>query len=1050
LFNNSELFWLLGEKMKNNRKNIIFIILLVALLVSSTFLVFNFAQPTTVSAANTPSQNELLQYDWPQLAHDDEHTRFSAGPAPDQPNLVRALPAVPSSFFNGEYWYVSGNRLYARDAFTDTIIVNASLPYGGSQPTKLDDTYLFLDISGGVTVHKISDGSWVSVINITQAGDIWGDTPGSQQYTAYGYSSELKWRYRNQYNMYTHQSELVGLDLSNPQAPRLGWRVTLNQSGEILCCGDGKVFEGTTNGYNIIAFNGTTGEVVWDARKIGFAGYSATYYEGKLYHFGASTRLTCYDGNNGTVIWDYDAGGRAFSSYGGCAAYGRVYWHCIDPYGGYVGCWDAETGQLLWKTPAWYSAGYIDPAIADGKLYYVRSDGSTVAGRPAPPTMFTCFDAFSGTILWEVAGSYSPIIAYGNLYLIAGTGGPPGFGPPPTCNVYSTVSDPQSWSYFRGNTNTPGVTSSTGPSTLNLKWTLKTDGAITSSPVVVDGKAYVGSYDKNWYCVDANTGSVIWKFPIAHEVQSTAAVVGGKMYTGADDGYFYCIDAITGTEIWKTNIYAGNVPQPLSEISSFQPRSSPIIVGDKEYIGALDGKVYCLDTSNGAIKWSYQTGDSSPTSMYYHAPIMGSPAYANNVIYITSTDKNLYAFDASSGTKLWNWTSPKVGMGLSPRFHLYLTSTPTVAEGKVFFGIGASWDNYLAFSGLPPSPYPTAIAFVALNASTGNLIWLANQTGNSEQPFAATYYKGVLFMPENMGISCYNATDGTLIWRQWLGHQVFTSVAVADDPTVGGIKLYAGSDSYSITCFNGTAAMLNATVSVLSEYTTGAQCPSSPAVYDGKLYAASADGNLYCFDDTPMVTTSMFATSNKGTEMWNNETLIINGTLTCLTYYPNPINASFVEQFNPGLPNATVTVSFTKPNIDFMNVTLITDSMGRFSGSFDLTDVGDWGWVAYYEGQTKPAISYSAVYSEWNPVSVVAAPQATNPTPQTSASPQETATSTVTEAPTVTSTANPTVTPTSSTLFGGMPIEYLYVIIVAIVVVVIAVVVYTYTKRGKK
>jgi len=422
--------------------------------------------------------------------------------------------------------------------------------------------------------------------------------------------------------------------------------------------------------------------------------------------------------------------------------------------------------------------------------------------------------------------------------------------------------------------------------------------------------------------------------------------------------------------------------------------------------------------------------------------------------------------NAASGTKIWNWTSPMSGLGLGYRFHLYLVSTPVIAEGKVFVAIGASWDNYL--SGYDkPTGYPGAIHFAALDATTGSKIWVANQSGNSQQPFAATYFNGqitlpngtnyrtggLLIMPEQMGISIYNATNGQKLWLQWLGHQVFTSVAVAQDLSVGGLKFYAGSDSYGITCFNGTAAILRQNGTVLGEYTAGAQCPSSPALYAGKLYACSADGNLYCFDDSVTVPAGLWAAADKGQEIWSNETVSVAGRVFMQTQYPNPFDPTFIEYLTPGIPNATVKVSLTKPDMTSTNLTTTTDYLGRFSLSFNLPEVGDWGWVAYYEGVQKPAIAYGPVYSEWTPVKVIAAPVVATPTPTPTPNPTQTATPIATPTPSPQATATPalTTTPTeSATTFGGIPIEYVYAIVAVVVIVVLAVGAYVYMKRSKK
>ena len=703
------------------------------------------------------------------------------------------------------------------------------------------------------------------------------------------------------------------------------------------------------------------------------------------------------------------------------AAYGRIYQHVINegatagqgiPMGNYY-CFDAKTGVMLWKTENNQMGGYWTPAVADGKIYTMTLDGPNWAGtNPLAPTAsnytWCAYDAFTGTTLWKAIGNVANfIVAYGNLY--AGN------------TVYSTYNTvPEDWSYSRGNDANPGVAlGQYGPLTSadTIKWTYATNGAITASPVIVDGRAYIGSYDGNRYCLDANTGSLIWTFPTQWKAATTVAVSGGRVFTGADDGYIYCINAVTGEQIWKTNIYAGNVPNVSFEVDTAVVRSSPIVVGDKLYVGALDGKVYCLSTTDGSIRWTYTT----------NGQIGGSPTYSNGVIYIESVDRNLYALDAATGNKLWTWTTPryKTPAGIN---QMFFVGTPTVAAGKVFLGTGGR-----SLSGPP--------AYACLNATTGAQIWLVvtDSAGNSNQPYAITYYNGVLYGEAHMSAVAFNATTGAEIWSQWLGHQVYTNPLYVDNPS--GARVYYGCDSYSITCFNA------ATGKPLSLYVTNAQVYSSPAIYDGKIYVGSADCKLYCFDDTPKEPTVIFAASNKVGSMWSNETLTIQGQLLGTTtgkVWGNLTTEVDVDSsLHPGIPNATITVAFTKPDNTntLMNVT--TDNHGFYTLSYNPTDVGTWGWVALYDGKNMTALTYGKANTQFNSINVGAAPIEATPTPIVTASPTPVATETPATTPTVTTSA-----PTNS---GNISATYLFAIVAVIVVVVIvAVAAFMYTKRQKK
>lgn len=78
------------------------------------------------------------------------------------------------------------------------------------------------------------------------------------------------------------------------------------------------------------------------------------------------------------------------------------------------------------------------------------------------------------------------------------------------------------------------------------RWRCRTGGVVAASPAVANGTVYIGSWDKNLWAVDAVSGQERWRFATAGLVRSTPVVAGGMVLFGSNDGYFRAVDAATG------------------------------------------------------------------------------------------------------------------------------------------------------------------------------------------------------------------------------------------------------------------------------------------------------------------------------------------------------------------------------------------------------------------------------------------------------------------------------------------------------------------------
>src|SRR6266852_9237604 len=77
-------------------------------------------------------------------------------------------------------------------------------------------------------------------------------------------------------------------------------------------------------------------------------------------------------------------------------------------------------------------------------------------------------------------------------------------------------------------------------------WSYATQGAVHDAAAALSGTTlYMGSTDGHVYALDAGSGREIWKSPEFEKINSTPLVHDGKIYIGAADRQFRCLSAAT-------------------------------------------------------------------------------------------------------------------------------------------------------------------------------------------------------------------------------------------------------------------------------------------------------------------------------------------------------------------------------------------------------------------------------------------------------------------------------------------------------------------------
>jgi hypothetical protein len=181
----------------------------------------------------------------------------------------------------------------------------------------------------------------------------------------------------------------------------------------------------------------------------------------------------------------------------------------------------------------------------------------------------------------------------------------------------------------------------------------------------------------------------------------------------------------------------------------------------------------------------------------------------------------------------------------------------------------------------------------------------------------------------------------------------------------------------------------------LSYATTSSNGWSAPTLYEGRLYLGNNDWDVYCFSEYPA----------------------LNSSLTIELAQPKIVLGESMSGFGslvPGMANATIMMSFVKPDGTVNDVQVVTCEKGAFNFTYTPDVIGNWTVSALWLFDRG---YYSSAYSKDTPIEVVAAP---------------------------------TLSPPPKGGGTGIPAEFFFAVATAIVIIVTAIVGYAYLKRTKK
>ena len=226
-----------------------------------------------------------------------------------------------------------------------------------------------------------------------------------------------------------------------------------------------------------------------------------------------------------------------------------------------------------------------------------------------------------------------------------------------------------------------------------ILWRFKA-GAVESSPLLVNGVLYFGSWDHHLYALDVSRRArprLRGRVDLGAEVNSSPAYANGMVYVGTDGGNVYALDAGTGRVRWRSSAYS----RFLHGREYFY--ATPTLAYGRVYIGNTDGTLYAFGARTGHLLWARHAG-----SYVYTAA-----AVWRREVIIGTYDGHLIAYNAATGDELWRHEAPAAIHG-----------APTVLDGLVYFSTCGTCGSH-GSRGAKSGPRGT----YAVDARNGRLVW---------------------------------------------------------------------------------------------------------------------------------------------------------------------------------------------------------------------------------------------------------------------------------------------------------------------------------------
>lgn len=346
--------------------------------------------------------------------------------------------------------------------------------------------------------------------------------------------------------------------------------------------------------------------------------------------------------------------------------------------------------------------------------------------------------------------------------------------------------------------------------------------------------------------------NILWKLKIPLHGFNSPIIWDDRVFVSgavADKREVYCIDGNTGVIIWTFDVKnIPGSPAKSPQVTDDTGLAAPTLTTDGIRVYAIfgNGDLVAIDM-NGKKVWARNLGD--PENHYGHSSSL--MIFQNILIlqYDTKKSPKLLGLSTITGETLWSterkvrisWASPIV-VNTGNKTEIIIASDPIVASYNPLTG-KENWQVDCIFGEVGPSPaYADGFVF-AVNeyaklaaikiADPPEIIWENDEYLSDVPSPVAT--KDLFFMATSYGaIVCYDSKTGEKYWDREFDNGFYSSPMLADG------KIYLMDMEGIMHIFNAEKEYEQ-----IAESPIGEKGMTTPAFNDGRIYVRGNE-HLFC------------------------------------------------------------------------------------------------------------------------------------------------------------------------------------------------------------